>query len=63
MLDRYPEFEEIFNNFNFKDLILLNAERKCYGLKPKALIINEDDNIECLYLWEITNTTLLPLRL
>lgn len=42
------------------DLISSNAERKAYGLKSKSINIIDDESLDCLWYWELTNSSLLP---
>ena len=45
------------------DLISSNAERKAYGLKSKSINIIDDESPDCLWYWELTNSSLLPQSL
>jgi hypothetical protein len=50
----------IIDAINMQELICANAERKSYGVRPKDAILYEDETVNALWCWEITNISLLP---
>ncbi len=45
-----------------RELICQSAERKSYGIKPSDAICYDDESNEALWFWEISNVTLLPMK-
>lgn len=43
-----------------QDKIRLIAERKCYGIKPKAAVVAEDESVQALWRWEVAELQHLP---
>ena len=60
--DNFTEESELLDKFmgqvDFNKLLLMNAQRKSYGVTPKEYDLYSDETEVCLWTWELTSPSL-----